>query len=491
MSTVRPPAVAGTFYPADPAELAGTVDSLLADVPAPTHYSNAIIAPHAGYIYSGPTAAIAHKTLDPKTRRVLLLGPTHRVGINGMALTGADYQRTPLGDIPTDKELTAALELLPEVITAPIVHAQEHSLEVQLPFLQRHLEPGFSVVPVAVGQATPQDVAAVIEAALDLPNTAVVVSSDLSHYLPYDVARKMDFETLHQIARRESALDPDQACGAFPVSGLMRYARDHGLSAALLDVRNSGDTAGDKSAVVGYPAIAWYSDDETVVGSDLLEADGSADDSADRQRPSPDLAQREEQQLGEALTHLAYDAIADQLGRPRLTQAAAKSPSATLLSTLESPGATFVTLNLNGALRGCIGSLVAHRSLAEDVAANALAAAFEDPRFPPLSAEEFSQIDLEVSVLTPALPLWTIDEDAPPEAQVAACLRPGVDGVVLQFGSRRATYLPQVWAQIPDPMDFLANLKAKAGLPPRFWDPQLRVETYQVREYHLDRSADQ
>lgn len=467
MSSVRPPAVAGSFYPQDPEELAEAVDALYAQGPPAPEYSRVVIAPHAGYIYSGPTAAISHQALDPKTRRVLILGPTHRVGIRGMALTGVDYQRTPLGDIPTDSELTALLEEMPEVITSPVVHAQEHSMEVQLPFLQRHLDPGFTVVPVAVGQADPQAVAAVISAALQLPDTAVVVSSDLSHYLPYKVAKQVDAQTLSQIAEADSVLTGEQACGAYPVSGLMCFAREHDLQATLLDARNSGDTAGDRAAVVGYPAVAWYPPggwDAWSAGPPALAADDTP--------------------IGPTLTTLAYNAVAERLGETAPTS----HPCAEVAEELKAPGACFVTLTLEGRLRGCIGSLVAYRSLEDDVRANAVAAAFEDPRFPPLTAAELARTELEVSVLTPPVAMWGEDEAAPSEASVVSHLVPGVDGVVLRWGAHRATYLPQVWEQIPDPGEFLTNLKVKAGLPAGFWSDQIRVDTYRVREYR--RAAD-
>lgn len=477
----RPPAVAGTFYPADPRVLAETVDDLLGSAPPPTVEARAVIAPHAGYVYSGPTAAAAYRALDPGTRRVLVLGPTHRVGIEGMALTGADFQATPLGAIPTDAELTALIEELPDVITAPVVHAQEHSIEVQLPFLQRYLEDGFTVVPVAVGQASPASVAAVIDAAWRLPDTAVVISSDLSHYLPYDLAKQVDANTLAQIARREKPIRGEQACGAYPVSGMMRFARDRGLQAHLLDVRNSGDTAGDRDRVVGYAAVAWVPSEQPAADEVRSSARPAGGEPTSPDRPGGESlsSDRPVDDPGSSLPLLAYNAIARELGQPRV-------PVDEGSAGLGEPGATFVTLSLDGQLRGCIGSLVAHRPLAEDVEANALSAAFRDPRFPPLPADEFARVDLEVSQLTEPQPLWE-PGDAPAEPEALALLRPHVDGVVLIYGNRRATFLPQVWDQLPDPHDFIENLKAKAGLPRGFWAPGVELQTYQVSEHHLER----
>lgn len=528
MPTTRQPAVAGSFYTSDPVRLAQEVDQLLAAAPESTEYARAVIAPHAGYIYSGPTAAFAHRALDPKTRRVLILGPTHRVGIEGMALTGADYQGTPLGAVPTDAELTATLEDMPDVITAPIVHAQEHSLEVHLPFLQRHLEPGFTVVPVAVGHATPESVAAAIEAALALPDTAVVVSSDLSHFLPYDVARRVDAGTVAQILHRGPPLHPEQACGAYPVNGMMRYAAEHGWDATLLDIRNSGDTAGDRRRVVGYPAIAWApsasadpnASGEMSASADPLvdqvandaDEDGRGEDDPDQRRsnegdrgdPGEDARDAGAPDQTSVLPTLAYNAIAQELGEPLLavptpsrTPTSWRTPAPSKASTsspseegeegaLAQPGATFVTLTLGGKLRGCIGSLEARRALGEDVVANALSAAFRDPRFPPLTVAEFAEVELEVAELSAPQPLWEVGL-APAERVALDMLRPRVDGVVIRYGDRRATFLPQVWDQLPDPTEFMANLKAKAGLPPDFWSRDLSVETYQVREHRLGR----
>lgn len=527
MPTTRQPAVAGSFYTSDPVRLAQEVDQLLAAAPESTEYARAVIAPHAGYIYSGPTAAFAHRALDPKTRRVLILGPTHRVGIEGMALTGADYQGTPLGAVPTDAELTATLEDMPDVITAPIVHAQEHSLEVHLPFLQRHLEPGFTVVPVAVGHATPESVAAAIEAALALPDTAVVVSSDLSHFLPYDVARRVDAGTVAQILHRGPPLHPEQACGAYPVNGMMRYAAEHGWDATLLDIRNSGDTAGDRRRVVGYPALAWApsAPEDSDVEDPAVAGPSAARVANDAGEGGPGEGVTGEDGRGEdapdqtsVLPTLAYNAIAQELGAPLLAvptpsqaptsskasapfQVSASSPAPSLrevsasspLETggdggLAKPGATFVTLTWGGKLRGCIGSLEARRALGEDVVANALSAAFRDPRFPPLTAAEFAEVELEVSELSAPQPLWEVGL-APAEPVALDMLRPRVDGVVIRYGSQRATFLPQVWDQLPDPAEFMANLKAKAGLPRDFWSRDISVETYQVREHHLDRQV--
>lgn len=261
-ASVRPPAVAGMFYPADPHELAGDVRSLLSGRdagPAPAQ-PKAIVAPHAGYVYSGPTAAAVYARLQPWRdciRRVVLLGPTHRVAVRGIAAPSVDYFATPLGKVPVDAEALAAISSLPQIALSDAAHAMEHSLEVHLPFLQTVLG-DFSLLPLAVGHASPEQVAEVLERLWGGAETLFVVSSDLSHYLAYATANAVDRDTCTEIMRLDPHIDTSQACGAYPINGLLMAARQHDLRPELVDLCNSGDTAGDKSRVVGYAAFAFY-----------------------------------------------------------------------------------------------------------------------------------------------------------------------------------------------------------------------------------------
>lgn len=260
MPSVREPAVAGMFYPADPTELRNTVQGLLADIAAEGPAPKALIAPHAGYPYSGPVAATAYARLRgirERIRRVVLLGPSHRVAFYGLACSSAEFFRTPLGDIPVDQSALAALRDLPQVHLLDEAHALEHSLEVQLPFLQEVLD-NFSLVPLVVGDARPAEVGEVLEQLWDGPQTLIVISSDLSHYHDYFTAQQMDSATSRAIER----LDPDAirhegACGRNPVNGLLYVAARRGLTVHTVDLRNSGDTAGPRDAVVGYGAYLF------------------------------------------------------------------------------------------------------------------------------------------------------------------------------------------------------------------------------------------
>ncbi len=448
-AATRPAAVAGMFYPDDPRTLAGEVDRLLATVVRgeAARAPKLLVVPHAGYAYSGPVAAQAYALLAPwreQIHRVVLLGPAHRVAVRGLAGPTATEFETPLGRIAIDTAGLAQLAALPQVTLDDRVHAGEHSLEVQLPFLQRALGT-FTLLPLAVGDASADDVAEVLDQAWGGDETLVVISTDLSHYLPYAQAQAADRATVDRILHLDPTLDHHQACGATPLAGALLAARAHGLVPRLLDLRNSGDTAGERSRVVGYCALAF----EPAAAADEAEADGA---------------------LGAALICRARNAIASALGLAMVAEPAH--------AELAEPGVTFVTLRRHGELRGCVGGLVAERPLEDDVRRHALAAAFHDTRFEPLTASEFGTTEVEVSLLEAAQPI-----NASTEADAIAALRPGIDGVILEWRGHRATFLPQVWEQLPQPRAFLAALKRKAGLAADFWAHDVQLSRYRVRKF--------
>jgi MEMO1 family protein len=267
MQTIRQPAVADHFYPGDPVELGRMLDALLAEPPASassqsgTTPPKALIVPHAGYLYSGPIAATAYATLAPvrdRIHRVVLLGPSHRLPFTGLAASSAEVFATPLGPIPIDRAAVERALRLPQVHLLDAAHAQEHSLEVQLPFLQRVLD-DFTLVPLVVGEAAPESVAEVLELLWGGPETLILVSSDLTHFLDYRTAQRIDAATSEAIeSLRPESIGYDQACGRAPLNGLLTLARRRGLKAETLDLRNSGDTAGSRDQVVGYGAYAIH-----------------------------------------------------------------------------------------------------------------------------------------------------------------------------------------------------------------------------------------
>jgi AmmeMemoRadiSam system protein B/AmmeMemoRadiSam system protein A len=458
MVAVRPPAVAGAFYPGDGAALRAVVAALLtgaekadasaadpvgARAEAPeSGLPKALIAPHAGYVYSGPVAATAYARLAAARdaiRRVVLIGPAHRVPVRGLAVSSASAFATPLGQVPVDRAAVESLLSLPFVSVLDAAHAVEHSLEVHLPFLQQQLA-SFSIVPVVAGEASAEQVAQALELLWGGPETLVVVSSDLSHYEDYETARRMDAATSRAIEElRPEAIGFEDACGRVPVSGLLTLARRRGLVCRTVDLRNSGDTAGPKDRVVGYGAYLFFP--------------GGADG-------------RLPETHGRTLLEVAKASVEHGLREGQALRVAAGEFAA----SLRAPGASFVTLKIDGDLRGCVGSPEAWRPLVEDVAENAFSAAFGDSRFPPLDLEEWPHVDVSISVLTPPIEIAFASEE-----ELLALLRPGIDGLILTEGPRRGLFLPQVWDSLPEPRAFLAHLKRKAGLSPNHWSPTLKA----------------
>lgn len=449
LERARPAAVAGLFYPAGPDALAQTVETCLAAPDAWPIHAKAVIAPHAGYIYSGPVAGTIYASLRHRASqisRVVLLGPAHRYPVRGIAAASATAFETPLGTIPVDEQGMATALALPGVSVVDRAFDGEHALEVQLPFLQRLLE-DFRIVPLLVGDATTDLVDRVLTALWGGPETLVVVSSDLSHFHDYDTARKLDSATTRRIEVLDGpGLTGQMACGYRPIAGLLARARALDLRATTLDLRNSGDTAGTRDRVVGYGGYSF----EYAETAALPET------------------------LRETLHHLAHRALTHTV-----EQGAAPAIDTTALPLpLQTIRRTFVTLQCDGNLRGCIGSIEPTEPLAADVIANAHKAAISDPRFPGVSADELPRVEISISVLSTPRPIACGSE-----AELLDALRPHVDGLILQDGERRALFLPKVWEALPDRTAFVRQLKAKAGLKPRHWSKGMRAWRFTTEEF--------
>ena len=458
MSFVRPAAVAGFFYPGDARELAATVQGHLARAPAgAASVPKALIVPHAGYVYSGAVAAAAYARVAPargRIRRVVLLGPCHRVAVRGLATSDAEAFATPLGEVRIDTEARRLALTLPQVSVVEATHEKEHSLEVHLPFLQVALG-DVALVPFVVGDASPNEVAQVLDLLWGGPETLIVISSDLSHYLDYEAARRCDANTRRAIETLSpDAIGREQACGRVPIRGLLTLAKQRRLRAETVDLRNSGDTAGPRDRVVGYGAWAFT---EALPAAALTAGHG------------------------EALLRLAAASIRHGL--------AAGATLAVRLDTLPpelgQDGACFVTLRHSERLRGCIGSYQPRRALAVDVAEHGFNAAFRDPRFAPLTAAELQGLSLSIAILGPKTPLAVKNE-----AELIGLLRPGVDGLIVQDGERHALFLPAVWESVAGAADFVRLLKKKAGLAADHWSASLRLWRFEVIKIESDRLAD-
>ncbi len=438
MNAIRQPAVAGTFYPAERDVLERQLAQFLSDAgnDAPTMAPpKAIIGPHAGYVFSGSVAARAYARLAAargKIQRVVLIGPSHYVAFRGIAVDTSEAWVTPCGTVPLDADAISQLRSVPMVGVLEEAHQREHALEVHVPFLQQVLG-DFRLVPVVTGDAPPESVTALLDALWGGPETLIVISTDLSHYLDYAACQRIDQITAEAIERFDSdVLTPTHACGSLATKGLLRAARERSMTIERLDLRNSGDTAGSRDRVVGYGAWALY--------------EGAAVD--------PERAKVEA--VGPMLIDLARRSIVFGLdtGIPAHMVA---DPS--LPPLLAAPGAAFVTLRRAGTLRGCIGSVFATRPLITDVVEHAFNSAFRDWRFPRLGWLELGGLSLSVSVLTPPTPMQFDGE-----ADLLGQLRPGVDGLVIEDQGRRSLFLPSVWEEIPDKRQFLMALKLKAGL---------------------------
>ncbi len=486
---VREPAVAGRFYPVRPEQLAREVDGHVAAAravirdreasvassragPAQAGRLVAVIAPHAGYVYSGPTAGFAFAAIDPReVDRVVLLGPAHFVAVDGIGLSTASAWRTPLGDVPLDADFAADLAREFDVVgPADDAHGPEHSLEVQVPFLQRVLGAGWQLVPLIVGADLPAEVSEIVGTSCALPRTLVVVSTDLSHYLGYEAALAQDGRTISSIVHRSpDAIGVSDACGRHPLRGLLTAAQIQGWTVKLLDARNSGDTAGDRDRVVGYAAFSVT----------------SAAQATAREQPDPRRSGRAAPggarigaQSRTALLALARQTIQDALAAGGRRPEFAIEDWSGAHPVLTDPGAAFVTLRSDsGDLLGCIGSLMARQPLVADVAQHAFDAAFRDPRFPAMTRDRARGMVIDISVLSPSRPFPCADF-----ADLRARIPVG-RGLVVTAGRHRATFLPAVWEQLPDPDDFLAALWRKAGLAPGQWPRGTQIEVYESEEF--------
>jgi AmmeMemoRadiSam system protein B/AmmeMemoRadiSam system protein A len=471
MTIIRPPAVAGTFYPADAGLLRSEIDGLLdaalkSDAVSGPATPKAIIVPHAGLMFSGSLAALGFATvraLKNTVKRIVIIGPAHRMAFQGIALARADGFATPLGDMRCDLPALQSALSLPHVQMLDEAHRLEHGLEIELPFIQRLFGAGtdIGIVPLLVSRCSPRQVHEVIEKLWGGPETLIVISSDLSHFHDYDTAQRMDNRTRAMIENFDAEnIDTSDACGALPVAGMLIAARNRGMRIKTLGMRNSGDVTGDKSRVVGYGAWAIY---------DAKAANMQDDGENDFTRETENLIKAH----GAEMLGLCRQSIRHGLetGAPLQVEADAVDPA------LAAPGACFVTLKKAGQLRGCIGSIISHAPLARDLCENAFKAAFRDPRFAGLTGAEINDdLELSISVLSPPAP-FAFDS----EADLIGKLTPFEDGIILSDGNRRGLFLPQVWDQLPDPKDFLAHLKRKAGLPMDYWSPHMRAERFIAR----------
>jgi hypothetical protein len=444
---VKEPSVSGTFYPADKKELRETVEGFLAKAKKGQRGGKliALISPHAGYRFSGQVAAYGYKEIkDSGIKKVILLGPSHHSAFKGASVYTKGSFRTPLGDVKIDE--TRAARLLDEqadIRFYPEAYEKEHSIEVQLPFLQTVLK-DFTVVPILIGSPTKQTFEHLVSGVTDMldEETLIIASSDLSHYHDYAKAKEMDGKIISAIERL-SVMDTAQLlqngeaelCGMFPVVIAIEAAKRYGATQGILfNSANSGDVSDEKGRVVGYASAGLF------------------------RSPYTEEEKRE-------LLALARNAITEYVRSGKILEVEMKDPK------LRADGAVFVTIKEKGSLRGCIGHVQAVMPLYQSVIKNAIAASSGDPRFPPMNKEELTDMEIEVSVLSPLMPVKDVKD-----------IRVGKHGLVIRKGQQSGLLLPQIPAEFGwDRETFLEQLCAKAGLPKGSWkDADLHFFTAEI-----------
>ena len=443
----KDPAVAGTFYPADKKSLQNSVEGFLtkAEKVSTDGKLLALISPHAGYVYSGQIAAYGYKQIQGSDiKKVILIGPSHHSGFKGASVYTKGSFRTPLGEVKINEKLSESLlNETADVKFYPEAFEKEHSLEVQLPFLQTVLK-DFTIVPILIGSPSRQTFEHLISKLTGMldENTLLVASTDLSHYHDYSTAKEMDSKVIAAIERLSASDTLDllrtgksELCGGFPVIIVMEAARRSGANLGVVfKYANSGDIAGDKERVVGYASVGLY------------------------KSPFTEGEKKE-------LLSLARNAITGYVTNGKAPEVEIKNPK------FKTDGAVFVTIKENGSLRGCIGHIQAVMPLYQSIIKNAVAACSSDPRFPPMKKEELKDMEIEISILSPFVPLKDVKD-----------IQVGKHGLYIMKGMQSGLLLPQVATEFGwDRYAFLENLCMKAGLPKDAWkDAEIYTFTAEI-----------
>lgn len=428
MKKIRPTAAAGKFYTNNKSELMAQLDYFFENTQAECDYkSRAIIVPHAGYEYSGQLAAKGFEHLDTKTKNLFIIGPPHYVPVKNVALSSCEIWDTPIGEVSVNQAINQELvekfgcEFEDEAFT------QEHSLEVQLPFILKKFQ-HVKIIPILASNH--EKVTKIIEHYWENPENGFVISSDLSHFYPSAEAKRIDNVTAEMIELKEVAeFNHKQACGAVGVIALANAAKNKGFSLIRVGMTNSGDATGDNSRVVGYGSWFLYEGEK----NDFIK-----------------------KYYSDYVINVCKESILAGLnneGVPKI-----ENPPA----VFNELGACFVTLEKHGDLRGCIGSIIAHRPLINDLLKNAQSSAFSDPRFQPLRREEFEELSIDVSLLSVPEKMKFKNE-----ADLLEQIRPFIDGIIIKDDGYQSVYLPSVWEQLPEKELFLNSLKIKAGMTPK------------------------
>ena len=445
ITKIKPPSVAGTFYNADKTllekQIAEFKKNSINMYNTPTR---AVIVPHAGLIYSGKLAYEGISQLDKNIKNIFIFAPAHRVAIEGLGTTSYDAWQTPLGNIKVNRTIVNELISNYGVKITDDALAPEHAIEVELPFIQTDFK-DIKIIPILMGRVDYDKVYRIIKHYYKNPENGFIISSDLSHYLPDATAKKVDLYTAQHIeAGITDNFTHELACGATGILGLMKFADENNYNLIRIDMSNSGYTSFDKGRVVGYGCWFLYEGERNKFIKD------------------------------------AYSDYILKLCRESIKTKAVDRTKLVFPQVLSEYGAVFVTLEKNGNLRGCIGSILPQRPLIDDIILNSQNAAYSDPRFKPVNKNEIDDLSIAVSLLTVPKPMKFKNE-----ADLLNQIRPNIDGIIIKDGNYQAVYLPSVWELIPDKKEFLNSLKVKAGMSPTHFSKSFeayRFESEYIKE---------
>ncbi len=444
MEKIKQPSVAGMFYTDDRETLLKQIEHFRNNSKKDYEYTaRAVIVPHAGYEYSGQLAFNGIQYLNPNAKNIFIFAPPHRVAVERTAVSSYSEWATPIGNVPVNKEINKILIERFGSAYLDEAFAQEHSVEVQIPFLQNHLK-NFNIIPILIGGENPSVIKDIIDYFYKDEDNAFVISSDLSHFHSSNKAKEIDNLTAEMIESASfQGFSHEQACGAMGVFALGAFAQEKNYSLIRVGLYNSGDVTGDNSRVVGYGSWLLYEGEK----NRFIEKYFSKY-TIDICRKSIQYALDTGKKMSAGQIEYVPEVFREQ-------------------------GACFVTLEIGHNLRGCIGSIIAHSPLIDDLVSNSYSAAFSDSRFRPLGKSEFEDVKINVSLLSTPTAMKFTDE-----ADLLSQIVPYEDGIIIKDGYHQAVYLPSVWEQLPDKIEFLQSLKMKAGLSPDYFSKNFEAYRY-------------
>ncbi len=446
MKRIKEPAVANMFYSGVTEVLTKQLDGFKAANKSEYEYkTRAVIVPHAGLIYSGQLAYEGINQLDGNIKNLFIFAPAHRVSFEGLALSGFDAWKTPLGEIEVNQSINQELIQKFGAKIYDEAHKNEHSAEIQLPIIQ-HIFDNVKIIPVLIGNEAPKVIEDIIKEYYDNKDFGFIISSDLSHFLTDEKAQIMDNETAGMIETGNvSSFRYEQACGAIGIYGLVEFANARNFSLIRIDMKNSSAASGDKSRVVGYGCWLLYEGNKNKFIKEYYS---------------------------DYMLNLCRKVISSRFTREKMYTNHSQ--------VFNQQGACFVTLKEHDGLRGCIGSIIAHQPLINDLVQHAQDAAFRDPRFLPVEEREIKDLTIDISLLSEPKQMKFSDE-----ADLLKQIVPYKDGIIIKDGNKQAVYLPSVWEELPDKELFLKSLKVKAGMPPEHFSDTFqafRFETEYIEE---------